>query len=339
MRILVTGATGLLGGRLVAQLARDGHEVLALTRSRASHAGLRAAGATPLDGDLDDPAPLALPALDAVVHAAARFRFAGPREAFLRTNVDATARLLEASARAGARSFVYISAAGVVMDPAGRPMRRVDETAPTHPEHFSGYLASKARAEQLVLRADKPGFRAIAIRPPALWGPGDPFSRALPRALASGRFAFIDRGEHAFATCHVDNVIEAVRCALQRGSGGRAYFVADPQTLSFRDFVASLAELQGLSVERVGSMSYRLAWNLGRVMEAFWSLARRPGDPPLSRSLVRMIGREFTLDDGAARRELGYAASTSRAAGLRSYAQAARAPDTAVPDAGNASAA
>ncbi len=325
MRILVTGATGLLGGRLVAQLARDGHEVLALTRSRASYARLRAAGAAPLDGDLDDPAPPALPALDAVVHAAARFRFAGPREAFFRTNVDATARLLEASARAGARSFVYISAAGIVMDDAGRPMRRVDETAPTHPEHFSGYLASKARAEQLVLRADKPGFRTLAIRPPALWGPGDPFSRALPRALASGRFAFIERGDHGFATCHVDNVIEAVQCALERGRGGRAYFVADSDTLSFRQFISSLAALQGLSVERVGSMSYRMAWNLGRLMEVFWSLARRPGDPPLSRSLVRMIGREFTLDDGAARRELGYAGNTSRAAGLRGYAEGATA--------------
>ena len=334
MRILVTGATGLLGGRLVARLVREGHEVLALTRSPASYPTLRAAGATPLDGDLDDPAPPALPALDAVVHAAARFRFAGPREAFFRTNVDATARLLEASERAGARSFVYISAAGVVMDQAGHPMRRIDETAPTYPGHFSGYLASKARAEQLVLRADKPGFRTLAIRPPALWGPGDPFSRALPRALASGRFAFIERGEHAFSTCHVDNVIEAVQCALQRGRGGRAYFVADPDTLSFREFVASLAALQRLSVERVGSMSYRMAWNLGRLLDVLWSLARRPGDPPLSRSLVRMIGREFTLDDGAARRELGYAAGTSRAEGLRSYAQTGQAPDVAAAGAG-----
>lgn len=323
MRILVTGATGLLGGHMITHLARDGHEVLALTRSQASHEKLRAGGATPLDGDLDTPALPTLPTLDAVVHAAARFRFSGPREPFFRTNVDATARLLAAAERAGASTFVHISAAGIVMDDTGRPMRQVDETAPTHPDHFSGYLASKARAENLVLAADKPGFRTLAIRPPALWGPGDPFSRALPQALRSGRFAFIDRGDYAFATCHVDNVIEAVQCALERGAGGRAYFVADRETLSFREFVASLATVQGLSVEQVGSMPYWLAVMLGGLMDAAWKLARRDGDPPLSRSMVRMIGREFTVDDGAARRELGYVGKTSRAVGLHSYRQPA----------------
>jgi nucleoside-diphosphate-sugar epimerase len=321
MRILVTGGTGLLGSRLLPTLAGNGHQVLALTRSASSHAKLRALGASPVDGDLDSGSPLSLPAVDAVVHAAALFRFSGPRQPFFRTNVDGTALLLAAAETAGARIFVHISAAGVIMDDAGTPIRDADERAPTFPNHFSAYLASKARAETLVLAANKPGLRTLALRPPALWGAGDAFSRALPRAINSGQFAFIDRGEYAFATCHVDNVVEAVQCAFERGEGGRAFFITDQERLTFREFVAALASLQGLSIEKLRSMPYRLGVSLGRLMDAVWAVTRKQGDPPISRSMMRMIGRAFSVNDAAARRELGYVGKTSRIAGLRGYGE------------------
>jgi hypothetical protein len=44
-----------------------------------------------------------------------------------------------------------------------------------------------------------------------------------PRERHSGQFAFVDRGGYAFATCHVDNVIEAIQCALERGEGGQSW--------------------------------------------------------------------------------------------------------------------
>jgi len=320
MRILVTGGTGFLGKRLIALLARDGHELLALTRSQASHDGLRALGAEPVVGDLDDPAPLRLPQIDAVVHAAALFRFSGPRAPFFRTNVEGTAALLEAGEGAGAKTFVYISAAGVVMDEAGAPIRNVEEDAVTFPRHFSAYLASKAQAEAIVLAADRPGFRAMALRPPAIWGAGDAFSRELPRAIAIGQFAFVDRGDFPFSTCHVDNVVEAVACALERGGGGRAYFVNDREKTTLREFIAGIAAVHGLSIDEVRSLPYWLAVSMGRLIEWFWAVSRREGDPPVSRAMMRMLGREFDTDDTAARCELGYVGRTTFSEGLRGYA-------------------
>jgi nucleoside-diphosphate-sugar epimerase len=320
MKILVTGGTGFLGGRLIPKLVEDGHQILALTRSASSRDTLKALGASPVDADLESGASLSLPPIDAVVHAAALFRFSGPRAPFFRTNVDGTVALLKAAENAGAKTFVYISAAGIVMDDAGTPIRNADESAPTFPNHFSAYLASKAQAESLVLSADKPGFRTIALRPPAIWGPGDPFSRALPEAVKSGQFAFIDRGDYAFSTCHVDNVVEAIQCALERGEGGHAFFIKDQEGQSFREFVASLASLQGLSIDKLRSMPNWLASAIGRLLDEVWVVTRKHGDPPVSRSMIRMIGREFTVNDTAARRELGYVGKTSRAAGLQSYA-------------------
>jgi nucleoside-diphosphate-sugar epimerase len=97
MKILVTGGTGFLGSRLISQLVKDGHKVFALTRSSSSHEKLRALGATSTEGDLDNGGALSLPMVDAVVHAAALFRFAGPRAPYFRTNVEGTTALLKAA--------------------------------------------------------------------------------------------------------------------------------------------------------------------------------------------------------------------------------------------------
>ncbi|MEO6798417.1 MAG: NAD-dependent epimerase/dehydratase family protein [Rhodanobacter sp.] len=319
MKILVTGGSGFLGSRLLHELVKDGHEVFALARSAASDEKVRALGATSVRGDLENPERLALPAIDAVIHAAARFRFAGPREPYFRTNVTGTRVLLDASYASGAKTFVYVSAAGVIMDDRGSPIRDADETALTRPDSFSGYLASKTQGEAAVLAADKPGFRTIALRPSAIWGPGDSFSREIPDAVGSGRFAFVNRGDYRFSTCHVDNVVEAVRLAIDHGTGGRAYFINDRETTTFRDFIAKLAQLQGLSIEKVRSIPYRLAFTLGRLMEIGATLVRSDNDPPLTRSMVRMIGREMTTNDAAARRDLGYVGKVSRADGLAAY--------------------
>lgn len=319
MRILVTGGSGFLGSRLIPELVRDGQEVLALARSAVSDEKVKALGAMPVRGDLENAEQLSLPAIDAVIHAAARFRFAGPREPYFRTNVTGTRALLRAADAAGAKTFVHVSAAGVIMDNRGSPIRNADETARTYPNSFSGYIASKAQGEAAVLASDKPGFRTIALRPSAIWGPGDPFSREIPNAIGSGRFAFINRGDYPFSTCHVDNVVEALGLALENGSGGRAYFINDRETTTFRDFIAKLAQSQDLSVEKVRSIPYPLAFSLGRLMEIGASLARSDSDPPLTRSMIRMIGREMTTSDAAARLDLGYVGKVSRAEGLAEY--------------------
>jgi nucleoside-diphosphate-sugar epimerase len=299
--------------------------VLALARSAASQRTLAAMGAASVPGDLEK-GPLVLPSVDAVVHAAAHFHFAGPRARYFRINVDGTRAVLDAAGRAGANIFIYVSAAGIIMDDRGSPVRRANESAQTYPRSFSAYLASKAEAEAAVLAANSPGFRTLALRPPAIWGPGDMWSRELPGAIAAGRFGFIDRGDYPYATCHVDNVIEAIELALTRGAGGRAYFVNDPETPTFRDFVGMVAGLEGLSIEKLPSMPYGLAFLVGRMLEAVWSVTGRSGDPPLSRSMVRMIGREFTTSDAAARRELGYVGRTGLEEGLRLYREKAAVP-------------
>ncbi len=319
MKIAVSGASGFLGGRLVPALIAAGHEVFALARSSSSKRAAEALGATAIDGDLDNP-PLNFPACDAVLHVAAHFRFTGPRAVFHKSNVDGTRAMLDAARRAGARRFVYISAGAVVMDDKGSPVVDADETAPIFPNSFSPYIATKAEAEQLVRAANTPDFTTIALRPPGIWGAGDAFSTALPKIVKARQFGFIGGGNFANVTCHVDNVVEALICALDKGKGGSAYFINDAEPATLRDFLSDVGSALGLDISKSPSFSYGVAWMLAGVMEFWARLRRAKDDPPMSRTMVRLIGRPFTTNDAKARAELGYVGEVTRAEGLKAYA-------------------
>jgi nucleoside-diphosphate-sugar epimerase len=319
VNLLITGGTGFLGKRLIPQLIAEGHRVKALARSRASAEAVRRLGAEPVEGDLDRPRKLTLPPVDAAVHAAAYFRLAGPRRPYFTTNVEGTRALLAAAKKAGIKHFVAVGAAAVIMDDRGSPIVNADEAAPTYPKSFSAYVASKARAESLILAANDTGFRTLVLRPPGIWGPGDAFSQALPSLVRSGQFSFIGRGEYPYVTCHVDNVVEGVLAALAAKAGGKAYFINDAEPTTFRAFATGIADAIGLDVTRARSVPYGVAWQLGRVMEALWSLGGARNDPPLSRTMVRLIGRPFTTSDAAARTDLGYRGNRTRADGLAAY--------------------
>ncbi|KAF4325937.1 hypothetical protein G195_000181 [Phytophthora kernoviae 00238/432] len=99
--------------------------------------------------------------------------------------------------------------------------------------------------------------------------------------------------------------LDTIQCALERGEGGHAFFIKDQEGQTFREFVISLANLQGLSIDKLRSIPYWLASAIGRLFDTIWAVMRKDGDPSISRSMIRMIGREFTVNDAAARREFG----------------------------------
>ena len=319
MAVLVTGGSGFVGRRIFPALLQAGHSVYALSRSAEADRTIAALGAVPVRGDLARGALDHSP-VDTIVHAAAHFRLAGPRAPYFEINVEGTKRLLLAARQAGANAFIAISAAAVVMDDGGTPIRKVTETAATYPNSRLAYIASKAKAEAAVLAANAPGFRTLALRPPAIWGKGDAISAVLPDLLKRRMFGFIDKGEVPCVTCHVENVVEAVLCAIGSDAGGRAYFINDRKPTTFRAFVTDIARSLGLDASRAPSLPYGVANGIGGVLETLWSLAGATSDPPLSRAMVRLIGRAFTTSDEAARRKLGYVGHRTRAEGLAQYA-------------------
>ncbi len=312
----VTGGSGFIGGRLIERLRADGHAVRALARSRAAAERISARGAEPVSGELSDVAAMRAGAegCELAFHAAAQLGDWGSREDFERGNVEGTANALAACEAAGARRFVHVGTEAALL--AGRPLLEVDETAPLRPDSRALYSATKARAEQAVLRANRDGFETVVVRPRLVWGRGDTtILPAIVQMVESGRFAWIGGGRHRTSTTHVANAVEGLVLGATRGRPGNAYFVTDGEPVSFREFVTELLATQGVQAPS-RSIPAPLARAIAAIGEtAFKSLPLR-GRPPLTRLAFWLSAQECTIRIDKARSELSYAPVKSMAEGM-----------------------
>ncbi len=313
----VTGGSGFVGGALVRRLARDGWSVRALARSDSAAAKVQAAGATAVPGELSDPPALRAGAAgcDVAFHAAAALGAWGDMAAFERGNVGGTRNVLAAARGAGVRRFVHVGTEAALM--AGAPLVAADERTPLQLDSPAPYPATKARAEAEVLAANRDGeFETIAIRPRFVWGAGDTtLLPVLVEQARSGKLAWIGGGRQLTSTSHIDNTVEGLVLAADRGRPGSAYFVLDGPPRPFRDVVSGLLRTQGVEPpER--SIPTPVARLLMEVGEAAWSVLPLGGEPPLPRFTFWVASQECTLIDARARRELGYAPVVSVQDGL-----------------------
>ncbi len=315
MRAFVTGGSGFIGQRLIRALKEQGGTIRALARSPQATQAVGAAGAEPVPGDLEQVAAMqeGMKGCDVVFHAAARLR--GVRRSdFILDNVRGTENVLEAARGAGVRRLVYVSAEAVLL--GSGPLANVDETRPLPGEAIGAYAVSKARAEAQVLACNSPGMQTVAVRPRLVWGTGDTgLLPGLVERVRRGRFAWIDGGHHLTSTCHVDNAVEGLLLAAERGQGGQAYFVTDGPPVELREFFTQLLATQGVKAPR-RSLPLGLAAPVAWGGDALWSMLRLEGSPRLSREALLLEGWEVTVRDDKARRDLGYAGKRSRESGL-----------------------
>ncbi|MCA8886957.1 MAG: NAD(P)-dependent oxidoreductase, partial [Hyphomonadaceae bacterium] len=223
MRIFITGASGFVGGAAAKYLAEHGHDARAMSRSEKSDAKIRALGATPVRCDLEDVSAAHIGDAEAIVHCAAFVEQWGPVDAWKRFNIDGTDRMLKASRAAGAKRFIHISTESVLW--RGQHLRGVDETYPRAPNSPYPYSWTKARAEELVEKANTEAFQTIILRPRFIWGPGD--TTLLPtieHMTKTGQWTWINNGRAKTSTTHIANPVHAIDLPLTRGNGGQPYF-------------------------------------------------------------------------------------------------------------------
>jgi nucleoside-diphosphate-sugar epimerase len=311
----VTGGSGFVGGRLIERLVADGVRVRALARSERSAAKVRALGADPVPGDLDDAGALTAGArgCEVVFHAAAHVEDWGDPRDFHRINVLGTRRVVGAARQAGARRVVHVGTEAALL--AGQPLVWADESLPLRPDSPALYSRTKALAEIEVLTAP-PGIETVVVRPRFVWGRGD--TTLLPTLSAqvrAGQFAWVGGGRHLTATTHVDNTVHGLVLAARRGADRGVYFVTDGAPSAFRDIVTRLLATEGLDPgdRSVPAPAVRAA---AVAFEAAWRTLRLPGAPPLTRFASWIVSLECTISIEKARRELGYEPVTSLDEGL-----------------------
>ncbi len=319
MRVFVTGGSGFVGRQLIADLHDQQHTVRALARSETAAAAVRALGAEPVAGDLDDERALAqgMQGCAVVYHCAAKVEVWGRREDFQRITIDGTRRALQAAKAAGVSRFVHVSTEAVLVGERSRALIDADESWPLPERPLGLYPWSKGRAEQEVHAAVRDGLDAVIVRPRAIWGAGD--TVLLPRLcelVDRGKFAWLGGGHALTSTCHVKNVSAGLQAAAARGRAGEIYFVTDGEPLTFRAYIGGMLEALGRDVSGASSMALPIARSAAFLLETFWRLTKRDGEPPLTRTTVVLIGSQVTVSDAKARRELGYMPVITRAQGL-----------------------
>jgi UDP-glucose 4-epimerase len=261
MRAVVTGATGHVGRSSVDALARAGFEVVAVSRSGAVP-GLpfgstaRSGGISGLALDVTNEACVAelarvLTPGSLLVHLAAWHpeqtanTGAREREGLLETNVHGTLRVLEAARRGGARRVVYASTFEVYGEVASVP---ISEAARLQP--ITDYGATKLAGEDHLLAfAHEEKAQVLALRMPAIYGPGEKTPRALPnflRSVARGELPTLHGdGSDLRDQLHVADAARAILLAARTDVAG-IFNVADGQAHSIEELAALAIETAGL---------------------------------------------------------------------------------------------
>jgi nucleoside-diphosphate-sugar epimerase len=255
MRILVAGATGAVGSRLVPRLVAAGHSVTGLTRSAAKVRALSRAGAAAAVADALDFAAVREALLDfrpeVVIHEMTAISNASDLahfdRAFAATNrlrTDGVDYLLAAARESGARRFIAQSFCGWPFARTGGPVKTEEDALdPAPPREFRNSLAAIQHLEGAV--AGSTALEGVVLRYGAFYGPGTGlFEGAFVDQLRRRRIPVIGDGGGWWSFLHVNDAAEATALAVERGAPG-VYNVVDDEPAPVREWLPVLARMLG----------------------------------------------------------------------------------------------
>lgn len=245
MKILVTGANGLVGRSLCAVLPRQAHAVVAAVRSADTPLeGAERAIMGTIDSATDWSA--ALRNVEVVIHLAARVHVmndyaANPMTEFRKVNVDGTLNLAMQAAKAGVKRFIFISSVKVNGEYTliGMPFTEESAANPQDP-----YGVSKFEAEQgLFMIAQQTGMEVVVIRPPLVYGAGvkanfASMMRAVKRCIPLPLGAIHNKRSFVY----VGNLVSLIlRCVDHPAAANQVFLVSDDHDLSTTELLRACA--------------------------------------------------------------------------------------------------
>jgi len=339
MKTLVTGATGFLGRRLVAELAPR-HELRVLVRPRPGVPDFPS-GVEVVSGDVTDAASVrrALDGCEAVVHAAALVKILAPAAEFDRVNVGGLENVLAAAAAAGVAKVVYVSTFMALGPSEGGPGGVLDESAADGGGDGTGerggagaaaaaaagggegpgrawinsYERTKTEGDRLARRAIAAGQPVAVVYPGVIYGPGEMTEgnlvvRHLLDLLHRRLPALLGKPGRRWCYVFVDDVARGVGQVLERARPGARY-VLGGENVTLGDFYGLVETLSGVPVPR-RRLPDGVAKTLGAVQKGWARL--RGTTPALTPDLVEVYRHDWAYSSARAAAELGYTCRTLR---------------------------
>jgi nucleoside-diphosphate-sugar epimerase len=243
-RVLITGATGFIGGRLAERLVVEhGAQVRALVRNFGRAARLARYPIELVHGDLksSDAVDRAVAGCDYVFHCA--YGSDGEDDSRRIVNAQGTSHVLEAALKHGCRRVVHTSTVTVYGSPPDGPL---DESAARKKTGFA-YGDSKIEAEETALRLVARGLSVAIVQPTIVYGPfGTTFTSKPLIELKSGRVILVNAGDGLANLVYVDDVVSGmIAAAVHEAAHGQTFLLSGPEPTTWREFYGAFESMLG----------------------------------------------------------------------------------------------
>lgn len=307
MKIVITGATGFLGSRLLERLATEcpaDTELVGVGRTLKPHSTVEHPRVRYQLGDLADASFVnrVLHKADKVVHAAALSAPMGPPGAFERANVLATRFVVQACSEQGVQRMVLISSPSVYFE--FKDKTNIKESDPLPPP-INVYARTKREAERIVQSSEVPH---VILRPRALIGRGD--TVILPRVIRAhreGKLRRMGTQQNLVDLTPVSNVVDAILLGLDANEQAlnRVYNICNGNPVQLWPLLDDIFKRLGLEPME-NSISIHVAKSIARLLEWHAKYLNGHKEPALTVYGIGTLTKTFAMDISEARQRLGY---------------------------------
>jgi nucleoside-diphosphate-sugar epimerase len=306
MRVLLTGATGFLGYRMLERLAgTDSIEsITAAGRTlKPTHTVIHPKVSYIL-GNLEDQeyAFKLAKDIDLIINAAALSSPWGKETDFIKANVQTQVNLINAALKFKINRFIYISTPGIYFNSKDRFL--IKESDPLPSEFINAYAKTKREAEILLENSIIP---YIILRPRALTGRGDTvIMPRLIRAYDEGKLRIIGNGKNRVDLTSVTNVVQAVMLSIKADHNAlnQAYNISNGEPVALWECIEYVLSLLGKEMPQK-KIPYSVAIVVAQLLE-LKSKVTNYKEPPLTKYGIGTLARSFTMDITKARELLKY---------------------------------
>ena len=316
MKYLITGATGFIGPHLIKKLTGEGHFCRCLVRNSSQTDFLKDAGVELVEGDITRPESLKgiADGIDRVLHMATlghMSNFSVTESMFEAINVHGTRNIMAEALRAGVGRIVHCSTVAAMGICAEVPATEESVCNPHHP-----YGRSKLQAEQIVLgMVNDQDLPAVIIRFSMVYGPGDPRDiLKLTRLAQKGLFPKVGSKPKLTPLIHVDDAIQGLLLAAEKGGTGEVYLITNQNSLPFDSIRKILQKALGITRLPLYIPEWA-ALTAASLMEKVFPVLGKV--PPVARKNIEstLADRVFSIDK--AQREIGFNPQVDPVAGLK----------------------
>lgn len=307
--VLVTGASGFIGGRLARSLADAGITVHVLARKTSNTGHLQHPNIKLFPGDLLDKDSLrqAMRSCRQVYHLAGLAKmWMQDKHDYYKVNVTGTGHVLSEAASLGIEKIIVTSTAGV-FPPSGPVI--TNENTPKRPELYTEYERTKNKAEELAFVYYRRGIPVIIINPTKVYGPGpiDDSNTAtlMIRDYLSGKWKFIPgNGKGTMNYVYIDDAVSGIIAAMETASPGSQYIIGG-ENASYDRFFSLIRQLSGVD-RKLFHIPYPLIRGIAWLEDAKTSLFK--AKPFITSEWVKKLPYDWSKDIDKAKRELNYQA-------------------------------